>query len=153
LDAIKELVRITRIGGLILIYVWALEQDIDGTEASLDKEIVNEHSKNRLMDENITKENDIFNGTEKEIIQQNDKQFIQICEGRNTFQQQDLLVPWHLKSGDKKSSDSEQVFHRFYHVFKRGELKALCCNLSNVRVKDLYLDCGNWCIILEKIES
>ena len=81
-----------------------------------------------------------------------EKQYIQLQEGRNTFQQQDLLVPWHLKNKDKGSSE-EQVFHRFYHVFKEGELKELCLRLPNVEVRDLYLDCGNWCIILEKIKE
>ena len=150
LDAIKELVRITRVGGLILVYVWALEQDMDETEASSDKEI-NDESRLKL-DKEVTNINDNIKNGEGNM-QQEDKQFIQVCEGRNTFQQQDLLVPWHLKNADKRSSNSEQVFHRFYHVFKQGELKELCCNIANIRVKDLYLDCGNWCIIMEKIKS
>lgn len=44
----------------------------------------------------------------------------------------------------------DPVFHRYYHVFKQGELEALCSRL-NVDVIKSYYDEGNWCIIFEKI--
>ena len=35
--------------------------------------------------------------------------YIQVAAGRNTFQQQDLLVPWHLKSSTSDSSTTSQT--------------------------------------------
>ena len=44
----------------------------------------------------------------------------------------------------------DQVFHRYYHVFKQGELETLCSQF-NVKVVKSYYDEGNWCIIFQKV--
>ncbi|XP_077984848.1 tRNA (carboxymethyluridine(34)-5-O)-methyltransferase alkbh8-like [Glandiceps talaboti] len=89
---------------------------------------------------------------------------------RTAFEKQDLLVPWHLKEkgGKRKEEKGENtgvvkdgcsdstmttkssVFHRFYHVFKEGELETLCKQCNNVKVMKVYYDQGNWCVILAK---
>lgn len=59
----------------------------------------------------------------------------------------------HLKSRKKAAcaeNSADQVFHRYYHVFKQGELELLCSQL-NVRIIKSYYDEGNWCIIFQKI--
>ena len=154
LEAIQELVRITRRGGLILVYVWALEQDSEEKEAvfgGVEESKISNPSDNRMENLNLNDRESSENGQSKSS-NENDKQYIQVAEGRNSFQQQDLLVPWHLKNSNNKDPyQEEHVFHRFYHVFKQGELETLCRKIPNVKVRDLYLDCGNWCIILEKV--
>lgn len=45
---------------------------------------------------------------------------------------------------------SAPVFHRYYHVFQKGELEQLCGQLAGVKVQSSYHDQGNWCVILEK---
>ncbi|XP_045068740.1 alkylated DNA repair protein alkB homolog 8 [Coregonus clupeaformis] len=42
------------------------------------------------------------------------------------------------------------VFHRYYHVFQKGELEELCVRVRGVTVQSSYHDQGNWCVILEK---
>ncbi|XP_006822083.1 tRNA (carboxymethyluridine(34)-5-O)-methyltransferase alkbh8-like [Saccoglossus kowalevskii] len=87
---------------------------------------------------------------------------------RTAFAKQDLLVPWHLKSkngkrnniGEENASSKDQsvaenvctktVFHRFYHVYKEGELESLCQECSGVRIVEGYYDEGNWCVIIKK---
>lgn len=212
LEALQELVRITRVGGLVLVYVWALEQDedeaekeenalkaginnnkdyektmtcVDGNvsnfiEEGMDKlNLVNDKDTVKELDnQNAIEKSNLVGGKKSQGTIEHSKEkldlvnnakndeaceqkYIQVAAGRNTFQQQDLLVPWHLKNSSSESSNTsrneenktqEQVFHRFYHVFKRGELRQLCCRISNVSVKDLYLDRGNWCIVLQKNE-
>ncbi|KAK4305059.1 hypothetical protein Pmani_023049 [Petrolisthes manimaculis] len=60
----------------------------------------------------------------------------------------------HVKSSRKKAasndSGNDQVFHRYYHVFKQGELEQLCSQL-NVSIVNSYYDEGNWCVIFEKV--
>lgn len=59
----------------------------------------------------------------------------------------------YLKSRKKMvsaESRPDQVFHRYYHVFKQGELESLCSQL-NVKVIKSYYDEGNWCIIFQKL--
>lgn len=81
---------------------------------------------------------------------------------RTSFHSQDLLVPWHLKGTPGKdkptvpfdpvgSHDPSPVFHRYYHVFREGELEAACQTLSNVSILQSYYDQGNWCVILQKV--
>lgn len=50
----------------------------------------------------------------------------------------------------KPDNGPEQVFHRFYHVFKQGELDRLCKQLK-VEIVKSYYDEGNWCIIFQKV--
>ncbi|XP_021236173.1 alkylated DNA repair protein alkB homolog 8 isoform X1 [Numida meleagris] len=86
---------------------------------------------------------------------------------RTSFHSQDMLVPWHLKGGIKKkgeavdegsfpagSKESQElgpVFHRYYHVFREGELEAACRSVDCVRILKNYYDQGNWCVVLEKL--
>lgn len=79
---------------------------------------------------------------------------------RTAFKEQDVLVPWQLKNQrgsvtkdlkEKSGGDSCRTFHRYYHVFRQGELEALCETLPNVLIKDSYYDQGNWCVLLEKL--
>ncbi|XP_037697248.1 alkylated DNA repair protein alkB homolog 8 isoform X2 [Choloepus didactylus] len=85
-----------------------------------------------------------------------------IHTNRTSFHSQDLLVPWHLKGNPAKdkpvqpfgpdgSHDPGPVFHRYYHVFCKGELEAACQTLSNVSILQNYYDQGNWCVILQKV--
>ncbi|XP_036049935.1 alkylated DNA repair protein alkB homolog 8 isoform X2 [Onychomys torridus] len=81
---------------------------------------------------------------------------------RTSFHSQDVLVPWHFKENPCKDKDVESfgsagspdpnpVFHRYYHVFCDGELKASCQALGDVSVLQSYYDQGNWCIVLQKV--
>ncbi|XP_076446185.1 tRNA (carboxymethyluridine(34)-5-O)-methyltransferase ALKBH8-like [Babylonia areolata] len=91
-----------------------------------------------------------------------DPQVLQVHVNRTEFKQQDMLVPWQLKtprnrdhqaaaaaaaSGDGRE---KQTFHRFYHVFRQGELEALCCEVAGCIIRRSYYDQGNWCVVLQK---
>ncbi|XP_067663773.1 alkylated DNA repair protein alkB homolog 8-like [Haliotis asinina] len=73
---------------------------------------------------------------------------------RTNFKEQDLLVPWQLKNQKTKSNvknDADaSAFHRFYHVFKEGELQALCQSVGGAQIVRSYYDQGNWCVVLQK---
>lgn len=88
-----------------------------------------------------------------------------VHKNRTQFVKPDLLVPWHLKvktrgaespSPSKQvtcSGDSEQsvVYHRYYHVFKEGELEKLCLSVGSTRIVQSYYDQGNWCVVFQKL--
>lgn len=166
LQALEELVRITRVDGSILVYVWALEQNLDesaGTICELDEAGKNSANDNErcsnLNDSNrVCNEECVSSCKPRECLDNRNDCHIEVSEGRNVFQQQDLLVPWHLKEkqktenkdtvGEKKES---KVFHRFYHVFKQGEIEDLCSRVNNVSIERVYYDRGNWCVILKKL--
>ncbi|CAH1777251.1 unnamed protein product [Owenia fusiformis] len=74
---------------------------------------------------------------------------------RTEFKSQDMFVPWHLKNKTREKKDNpvcsnEKVYHRYYHVFKQGELEELCRSVPSIAVKESYYDQGNWCVIFEK---
>jgi ubiquinone/menaquinone biosynthesis C-methylase UbiE len=111
-QAINELIRITEIGGKILIYVWALEQD-----------------------------------------------------GKK-FDHQDNFVPWHLHNSYesekkleslgpeivKEEKKNTTVYHRYYHMFKQGELEELLKDFDSIDIVESYYDHANWCCILKRIK-
>uniref|UniRef100_UPI00358F5DC6 alkylated DNA repair protein alkB homolog 8 isoform X3 n=1 Tax=Myxine glutinosa TaxID=7769 RepID=UPI00358F5DC6 len=86
---------------------------------------------------------------------------LSIHKNRTPFSSQDVLVPWHLKTQEKQNAspagsslsepDQKSVQHRFYHVFRKGELESLCCRVPDIRVVEMYYDQGNWCVIFEKV--
>ncbi|XP_019634528.1 PREDICTED: alkylated DNA repair protein alkB homolog 8-like [Branchiostoma belcheri] len=53
-------------------------------------------------------------------------------------------------ASDCQQSQDEPVYHRFYHVFKDGELEELCNSVPGVSVVDRYYDKGNWCVVIQK---
>ncbi|KAK6976876.1 Alkylated DNA repair protein alkB 8 [Biomphalaria glabrata] len=76
-----------------------------------------------------------------------------VHQNRTQFQEQDMLVPWQLKTKANSVSgtnESANVFHRYYHVFKEGELESLCRQVPQCSVNRSYYDQGNWCVVLEK---
>lgn len=95
-----------------------------------------------------------------------------VNENRNVFEQQDVFVPWKYRGVNKTKvkrnereecgetaqiqsspKDKDHVYHRYYHVFKEGELIDLCERLSNVVVRKHYYEKGNWCVLLEKLNN
>ena len=57
------------------------------------------------------------------------------------------------KKGEKTEDNGQkQLFHRYYHVFREGELEALVEQVEpKVRIVESYYDQGNWCVIFQKI--
>eukprot|EP00210_Caulerpa_lentillifera_P001893 g1821.t1 len=76
---------------------------------------------------------------------------------------QDYLVPWHLplhrvegqiaaqsQEGVIDHDKKTVVFHRYYHLYTKGELEGLCGELEAIRIVDSFFDKSNWCVVLLK---
>ncbi|XP_047664878.1 alkylated DNA repair protein alkB homolog 8 isoform X2 [Tachysurus fulvidraco] len=168
LAAITELVRLLKVGGRALIYVWAMEQEYKNQKSKYLK--TNRNQEN--MEPGTSKQtNEGRNDQDENKSECSARQVhagkvssnpadteedcgkvtpprLSVHTNRTPFASQDLLVPWHLK-GEVKASPGP-VFHRFYHVFQYGELEGLCASISGVEVQQSYYDQGNWCVILQK---
>ncbi|CAG2219912.1 ALKBH8 [Mytilus edulis] len=84
-------------------------------------------------------------GTEETIVSQADNKSnccLTVHKNRTYFQQQDVLVPWERKDQDNNTTS----FHRYYHVFKEGELEEMCGRISGCHVLEKYYDQGNWAL-------
>jgi len=94
---------------------------------------------------------DIVTDSERDLS--SNKQ-LEVHVNRTEFKQQDVLVPWQLKNkvaADKDLNETvPETFHRFYHVFQKGELETLCESTGLCKVLESYYDQGNWAIVLER---
>lgn len=217
LNALLQIAKVLRPGGQALIYVWALEQELNKQKSNYlkeskfaqNKQSVNNASKsseespsetkpqNQTLFENCEKitvdtdcvlstlsknpntldqegiiskgkivtENKTCDDTEQDVGDKNKKaNYLPVHINRTQFVSQDLLVPWHLRNKlgkdnqsttectqtEERTKSEAQVYHRFYHVFKQGELEQLCCHVNDLKVIQSYYDKGNWCVVLEK---
>ncbi|XP_055334019.1 alkylated DNA repair protein alkB homolog 8-like [Paramacrobiotus metropolitanus] len=154
IKALRELVRVLSVNGSALVYVWALEQKKDQrvstylkgggkpSTSSKDGGDEREQTLDVLPTEARLNTADSSDGTE-----------LPIHTNRTQFKQQDILVPWHLKPKRKECDavkQDEKVFHRYYHVFREGELEEYCECLDNIEILQSYYDEGNWCIVLRR---
>ncbi len=120
--AIKELLRIVRPGGKVLVTVWAYEQDKKFPKQDL-------FVPWNLQD-NFHKKN-LDEGIEEDIkIQKPDKD--------------DMVEKYHDE--DKHAV----VYKRYYHLFVDGELKKLLTDIPNAELIDYFYNKDNWCIIIKK---
>nr|XP_023020411.1 alkylated DNA repair protein alkB homolog 8 isoform X1 [Leptinotarsa decemlineata] len=136
LRAVQEMVRILKVGGRALIYVWAKDQH-KGKQKSA---YIMQDRKNRVAEQEI-----LFNEVNEEVPI-SDRVTLPIHVNRTQFKHKDVLVPWKLKSDNKL----QDTFLRFYHVFDEKELENLCRKINSVEIIKSYYDQGNWCIIIEK---
>ncbi|XP_074651671.1 tRNA (carboxymethyluridine(34)-5-O)-methyltransferase alkbh8-like [Tubulanus polymorphus] len=201
LAAIQEIVNILCKGGKALIYVWALEQELNNEKSNylkVAKDATNDKAEGRAdglnCDDNqniaFTQQTDTDNSdtSQKTVVdtshlaststqtdsptdcnaststQTESSDSLPIHVNRTPFEKQDVLVPWHMKAKQKnrlslgsaasnetsEDRDCNPVFHRFYHVFRQGELETLCETIPGVEVIHSYYDKGNWCVIIQK---
>lgn len=212
MTAIKELIRVVTPGGMVLIYVWALEQEhhqkqtsnyikpnrtakhrsaSSGTETAVvpafkteskDMETVEKLPPvSRLSSVSGTdKRPPDFCSSEDAPLESTSKHppseegmsgnlcYSNACPSslqtqlpvhvnRTQFKHQDLLVPWHLKSKNARKKEDgckeKPVYHRYYHVFREGELEDLCRKVNHARIDNSYYDKGNWCVVIHKNNS
>ncbi|KAI7739652.1 hypothetical protein M8C21_010779 [Ambrosia artemisiifolia] len=163
--AVEELVRVVKVGGHVLITVWAVEQE-DGSLVDkwrpLSRKYLDEwigpgsprvRSVGSVSLESIP-ETEVSVGNEEVSGDEKDKQ-------------QEYFVPWHLpyhraevsgasvgavENGLARKDDVKGaiVYDRYYHVFGEGELERLVSGMKNAVIVDQFYDKSNWCVILEK---
>lgn len=165
--AVEELVRVVKKGGLVLITVWAVEQEDRSLVAKwtpLTEKYVEEwigpgsphaRSPSSLPLESIPENEDsgsrdhIKDSRENSmeemhetshLTSENKNDSLSLQHEKNTMNQQEYFVPWHLPyhraevsgasacalaSGLAKKDDKKGavVYNRYYHVFSEGELE------------------------------
>ncbi|CAG2250544.1 ALKBH8 [Mytilus edulis] len=145
--AIIELLRILQSGGKLLIYVWAMEQERHKIKSKYLKESkLHNTYKDQSLCSNVNYSDKLTSeeSASKENAYQGDSQVMTIRA--KMIQTQDVLVPWERKDQDNNTTS----FHRYYHVFKEGELEEKCGRISGCHVLEKYYDQGNWAVIVQK---
>ncbi|XP_075252750.1 tRNA (carboxymethyluridine(34)-5-O)-methyltransferase ALKBH8-like isoform X2 [Convolutriloba macropyga] len=153
-EVISEFLRLLRPGGKALIYVWAMEQNMNNEKSnyiSSKKGQIEDLFTPKTVLESKQKELDATENSESEVIEYH--------VNRTPFQQQDLFVPFAKRDQKAKcngqSKQTDETFYRFYHLFRKNELEKLClsskCDGNKVEIVHSYYDDGNWCVIIQKI--
>ncbi|EPS60212.1 hypothetical protein M569_14591 [Genlisea aurea] len=149
--AVEELIRVVKRGGLVLITVWAREQEDDSL---------------------VRKWTPVSVKYEEEWIEAGSVVVPPVTTTASSLEcipeGQEYFVPWHLPyhraevgggasadavaSGFARKDDKKSavVYDRYYHVFTEGELERLVEGVDDAVVADKFFDKSNWCIILEK---
>ncbi|XP_004605211.2 alkylated DNA repair protein alkB homolog 8 isoform X2 [Sorex araneus] len=163
LAALQELVRLLRPGGTALVSVWAMEQEHDskkskylrGSGAGLGEEGPHDGASEQMPGVGEGRpacSESLDSGPTRTAAPPR----LPVHTNRTSFRSQDLLVPWHLKGNSRKDSGVTvpgppgPVLHRFYHVFREGELEGACRTLCDASILRSYYDQGNWCVVLQK---
>lgn len=146
LQSINEMARILRTEGLGLIYVWAKNQKANSKKSSYLRQ-------NKAVNKGKTSEAEQRQKTHNELETQmnlvdHDLQ-LPIHTNRTEFLEQDVLVPWKLKS--QQENIEKSTFLRFYHVFEENELENLCKKVDNIEIVKSFYDQGNHCVIFKKL--
>ncbi|XP_037087806.1 alkylated DNA repair protein alkB homolog 8-like [Pollicipes pollicipes] len=127
--ALRELGRVLRPAGRALVYVWALEQRLGARSAGYLK-----RGRQRAGADGRPEDAAALP--------------LPVHTNRTEFQQQDVLVPWKLRGGAELLPSG--VHHRYYHVYRQGELEEDARSAGGLVVRESYYDQGNWCAVLEK---
>lgn len=122
--ALKELVRIVKPGGKVLVTVWAFEQNKKFPKQDL---FVPWNLQDNFHQKNLEE------GVENEdTIEEKPPQVDQMVE---------------------KYKDDEKnavVYKRYYHLFVEGELQKLLKDIPEAEVVDSFYNRDNWCVVLQK---
>jgi tRNA (uracil-5-)-methyltransferase TRM9 len=74
-------------------------------------------------------------------------------QSSRVFEQQDTLVPWHLRTASSGNTDVG-LYHRFYHVYKQGELDQLFLQAEpTVDIVNSQFDNDNWYVAVQKSQN
>ncbi|OQR67653.1 alkylated DNA repair protein alkB8-like [Tropilaelaps mercedesae] len=169
-QSLWQLIQAVRSGGKILVYVWAKEQRYSGVRSKYLRDSVDaENSSTGKGTESIADRN-FIDGQREHPKTQPDSDPVELKSRKMAFIElrdstvsipvhtnrsdftagTDILVPW------SKVAEG-QVKHRFYHVFREGELRSLVNVVAAkedgqhlVTIEDEYYDEGNWCVVLTK---
>lgn len=164
IKAIDELVRVVKKGGLVLITVWAVEQE--------DRSLVNKWTPltGKYLEEWIGPGSPRVRSVSSVTLESIPESEVSGSFGENgdkKEKQQEYFVPWHLpyhraevngasvgavENGLARKDDQKGaiVYDRYYHVFGEGELERLVSGMKNAVIVDQFYDKSNWCVILEK---
>lgn len=122
--AVRELVRITRPGGRVLLQAWALEQ---GDESR-----------------HLFEEQDVL------VPWRLQQRFFQAGQSEESPSVAQMLSP-EGPCEHVEEKEGHLVFQRFCHVYKEGELEEICSYVPQCRVVESGWDRGNWVIEIEKV--
>ncbi|GMF19614.1 unnamed protein product [Phytophthora lilii] len=145
LAAVKELLRVLRVGGRGIIYAWAHEQ-MKGSRRRFE-----EGRQDFMVPWNLDKRF-AFSNNEGSVVTESSESVLkdeQDEETKRNTSEEGSTATTNEGSGDK-SAQERVVVQRYCHMFKQGELESLVELAGNAKVEESYYDESNWAVILRR---
>ena len=169
LQALREILRVLRVGGELMVTAWAQEQEGDSRRRFDTQDVLVPWTLPQQWQEGSERKED-------EQKQHQPQSSGQAVEGSTEQQQADdgrgsphlnreeaKRVPREKKRcrtaeerkeaarrEEERRRESDVIVHRYCHVYVEGELEALLARLPNCRPLDRYYDKGNWVMCVQK---
>lgn len=121
--ALEELIRIVRVGGRVMVTVWAHEQN------------------KRFESQDVFVPWNLEDNFHKENIEKKVEN-----EGKVEQIEEDGAKPEVYKDQEKNTV----VYKRYYHLFVFKELEELLGEIGGIEIVDNFYNRDNWCVIIEK---
>ncbi|KAG7385058.1 Alkylated DNA repair protein alkB 8 [Phytophthora pseudosyringae] len=141
LAAVKELLRVLRVGGRGIIYAWAHEQ-LKGSRRRFE-----EGRQDFMVPWNLDKR--------FAFSTEDDTNTAECCEKTEKTEdtQEDPSEDGDDTADEKATTKVQErvVVQRYCHMFKQGELERLVELAGNAEVEESYYDESNWAVILRRV--
>ena len=143
-EAIRELMRITRPGGTILIQAWALEQEEGSRMAFNEQDVLVPWRLQRRFVEESKAVGHSISTVPGSNAGESQRQHEESKASHNTAS---LGKCEHVEEDDKGAL----VYKRYCHVYRRGEIEDICSYIPGAKVVETSWDKGNWVLVIEKV--
>lgn len=128
LAAVKELVRVLRVGGHGVIYAWAHEQKTNS------KRQFDESKQDFMVPWNLDKRFAQPKAKEQQPDDNGESSTVAVEEKKKAVTRSEPIV-----------------VQRYCHMFKEGELEQLVAMTGNAHVEEQYYDESNWAVVLRRV--
>ncbi|KAL4086997.1 hypothetical protein PRIC1_014055 [Phytophthora ramorum] len=149
LAAVKELLRVLRVGGRGIIYAWAHEQ-MKGSRRRFE-----EGRQDFMVPWNLDKRFVISNedGSTTTETAEASQDVEPIEEGSQQDPTEDDGANRDDNTCDKSTAKVHErvLVQRYCHMFKQGELESLVGLAGNAEVEESYYDESNWAVVLRRV--
>ena len=133
LQALKELTRIMKNGGRLLIYAWAQEQDGQSRRRFDGPDVLVKWHLRKMKNTNIKE-------VGKNVISGNSSRGSSSSSSSSSIER------------NNNNDNIKQVYDRYCHVFCESELESLVNQTDGLMVEKSYFDTSNWAVIAKKIK-
>ena len=65
---------------------------------------------------------------------------------------QDVNVKWMLQKKYSEKKENDEIFYRYYHLFKKNELETLISKINTLKIIESDNQYNNWYCVVKKIE-
>uniref|UniRef100_A0AAV1VPC1 Fe2OG dioxygenase domain-containing protein n=1 Tax=Peronospora matthiolae TaxID=2874970 RepID=A0AAV1VPC1_9STRA len=147
LAAVKELLRIIRVGGQVIVYAWAHEQ-MKGSRRRFE-----EGRQDFMVPWNLDKR--FVDVPREDPDAANTAEAIEPSEKANDIQTHRSKGGGVINGRDAEENvvakSEDCVVQRYCHMFKQGELESLVELAGNAKVESSYYDESNWAVVFRRV--